>query len=471
MASATLAASARGKSTSAPEEKGMPGLKLLSGVTDTVIEAYDKLPSLPNSKIEKMGVISHVPCSWTYGREPEFTERSMTYRIKRAAQWAAMGAALILVSSCANLTSIGRSTKLPQEGDKGVAIHLDAKQRMAFAKNLGIVCAEPSPDAFTALASGFGLGLTTPQQASISLANALAESGGSIGLRTQSITLMRDALYRVCEAYYNNALNSTMVMELLQRYQNVMTAILAIEQLTGAVTAPALAAAKQANASASASLNDLQRQLEEALENEKTRKDAATKAEQTVKERRTAHTTAKEELEKLQSANPAPTPEKLKEAKELVEQRRQELEQAETDEKHAKLVAQLATEVRENIAKARQASITNATAAAGGTTQFGPSTTLVRLSDASTQHIATAVQQIVTKAFDKDYTKDACLNFLASEMRYRERLAEIATITNPEKKSMALQQLPPESSRAEVQSTHDVCIKLIDRYLAKQQNP
>jgi hypothetical protein len=33
----------RGKSTSAAEEKGMRGLKLLSGVADTVVEAADAL--------------------------------------------------------------------------------------------------------------------------------------------------------------------------------------------------------------------------------------------------------------------------------------------------------------------------------------------------------------------------------------------------------------------------------------------
>jgi hypothetical protein len=39
MASATPAASVRGKSTSAPEDKGIRGFKLLSGVADGVIEA------------------------------------------------------------------------------------------------------------------------------------------------------------------------------------------------------------------------------------------------------------------------------------------------------------------------------------------------------------------------------------------------------------------------------------------------
>jgi hypothetical protein len=41
MASATSVASVQRKSTSAPEEKGRRGLKLLSGVADTVIEAAD----------------------------------------------------------------------------------------------------------------------------------------------------------------------------------------------------------------------------------------------------------------------------------------------------------------------------------------------------------------------------------------------------------------------------------------------
>jgi len=39
------------------------------------------------------------------------------------------------------------------------------------------------------------------------LAAALAEQSGSISLRTQSIQLMRDAMYRACEAYLSGGIS------------------------------------------------------------------------------------------------------------------------------------------------------------------------------------------------------------------------------------------------------------------------
>ena len=81
-----------------------------------------------------------------------------------------------------------------------------------------MVCAEPSPDALSSFASSISGSAAVTGEGSGSLASALSEAAGSIGLRTQSITLMRDALYRVCEAYYNGAISIT---ELQRRGQLV----------------------------------------------------------------------------------------------------------------------------------------------------------------------------------------------------------------------------------------------------------
>ncbi|MBM3482652.1 MAG: hypothetical protein FJX66_05065 [Alphaproteobacteria bacterium] len=115
------------------------------------------------------------------------------------------------MGACANFESIGRRSNLPDDGShESRAIHLDAKQRLVFAKGGGdrdddpaAVCAEPSPDALSAIAASAGIGASVPSQGAASAAAALQTSAASIGLRTQSITLMRDALYRVCEAYYS----------------------------------------------------------------------------------------------------------------------------------------------------------------------------------------------------------------------------------------------------------------------------
>ena len=120
-----------------------------------------------------------------------------------------MVAVAVMLSACADLQTIGRRTALPNNNASdpyGVAIHLDANQRLVIVQGQKY-CAEPSPDAFAAYAASLGLGISAPTQGAASAAQALQSSAGSIGLRTQSITLMRDALYRMCEAANNANLN------------------------------------------------------------------------------------------------------------------------------------------------------------------------------------------------------------------------------------------------------------------------
>lgn len=119
------------------------------------------------------------------------------------------------------------------------AILIDAKQRGIFTRNARM-CAEPSPDALSALAASNKLDLATPQGTSIGEALSISEAAGSIGLRTQSIQLMRDHMYRLCEAFQNGAITPFTFELLHRRFQTTMVAILAIEQLTGVARPPAV---------------------------------------------------------------------------------------------------------------------------------------------------------------------------------------------------------------------------------------
>ena len=141
---------------------------------------------------------------------------------------------MVSLAGCANLLTIERRSALPRHG---TAIHLDAPQRIAYADKFGHVCAEPSPDALQAYASAFGASIASPGRDAVSLSNALSADSTGIGLRTQSITLMRDMLYRICEAQHNKAIGPDDTIQLLQRSQDLSPGILAIEQLTGAIVA------------------------------------------------------------------------------------------------------------------------------------------------------------------------------------------------------------------------------------------
>lgn len=152
-----------------------------------------------------------------------------------------------------NMTSIYRSPDLTD----GESMVMDAEQwavlnipeHDADGNITGeqVVCAMPSPDAMAAAAAS-GSFSGEAQGASAGGALSIGESTTSIGLRTQSIQLLRDALYRMCEANANGGLDQIEYGIMMRRFQTNMIAILAIEQLTGAVVAPPTAVSAQGGA-------------------------------------------------------------------------------------------------------------------------------------------------------------------------------------------------------------------------------
>lgn len=100
------------------------------------------------------------------------------------------------------------------------------------------VCAEPSPDALQSTA------LTLGGEASAEVVDAVLkgffverETQEYVGLRTQTIQLLRDAYFRLCEAFLNDGIDAIAYDVLQRRFQSQIVALLAVEQLTGAVTA------------------------------------------------------------------------------------------------------------------------------------------------------------------------------------------------------------------------------------------
>jgi hypothetical protein len=79
------------------------------------------------------------------------------------------------------------------------------------------VCAEPSPDALSVYAAEAS---ATAGKAELGFASQ--EGGAFVGLRTQSIQLLRDAAYRLCEAYLSGAIGSAEYIEFARRQQKYM---------------------------------------------------------------------------------------------------------------------------------------------------------------------------------------------------------------------------------------------------------
>ena len=159
----------------------------------------------------------------------------------------------LLVTACSG--SIYRQR--PVVGELPTAITVDARQRVLLSQ-LGPIeranpagrdplfrrfCAEPSPDVFTVLgvsASGsgsLGLGADKSVNAALQAAFSSSETGATIA-RTQTVNMLREMMFRTCERYLSGSISRDEFSIIAARDQRIMVSILAIEQLTGAVTPP-----------------------------------------------------------------------------------------------------------------------------------------------------------------------------------------------------------------------------------------
>lgn len=159
----------------------------------------------------------------------------------------ALGA--LSLSACAsigNMTAVNKKETLGSglngKGYAPAGVFIDAEQRAVLSNrrvdpksgvDLRVVCAEPAPDALSAIAAQAGVSVSDISSA-VAAEGGVSEAAANIGLRTQTIQTLRDGFYRVCEAYMNG-LSEEQYSIMLRRFQTNMIALLAIEQLTGAV--------------------------------------------------------------------------------------------------------------------------------------------------------------------------------------------------------------------------------------------
>ncbi len=162
-------------------------------------------------------------------------------------------------------------------------------------------CAEPSPDVFTVLSSSLSASGTftgaANKNATAQLATALSEAGANIGLRTQTIQVLRDVMYRTCERYMNGAIGDEEFQIQAARDQRIIVSILAIEQLTGAVRNAPMAISATAKADTGASLLEAQRNVEATEKTLATKKKAAKAAGEALEEKKVKETAAKKAFE------------------------------------------------------------------------------------------------------------------------------------------------------------------------------
>lgn len=181
----------------------------------------------------------------------------------------------LLASGCETL-SLKEFTPV-EDGPKTAFI--DIKQRAVLSgKPAGasnpsaalVFCAEPSPDAISSLATEFAADAKYKDALAATLGFSQQEAASFVGLRTQTIQLLRDGMFRLCEGYLGGALSPSDFAWLSRRYQRNMVALLTIEQLTRVAQLPTIGQASQGMASAARSAAAIQGDLE-ALDKDLTR--------------------------------------------------------------------------------------------------------------------------------------------------------------------------------------------------------
>ena len=321
----------------------------------------------------------------------------------------------VFCTSCAELTHLTRSRT--DFNASRVTTMVDAKQRAITAIEVThgddskqiISCAEPSPDALSAISASGGFNFGN-DEAEAALNAAFAESAGSIGLRTQSIQLLRDGMYRLCEGAQAGLINEITFEALSRRYQTSMVAILAIEQLTGAVRAPNVvltgdAAAGSAELAAKYTDKKIaQRTKIAAAETKLESAEAALKAAETERAEK-----AKELLTKAKVANgdenklSKPDQNTLEKLDEKVAEKKKARNEARSD-----LTAQ--KQVLEEFEKIRLAALSGG---ASATTRAEIETIDPERTKAIGK-IARRVEKIVNKSFQQNALVDLCPSFLAA---------------------------------------------------------
>lgn len=323
----------------------------------------------------------------------------------------------VVLAGCANLNSINHRFS-PDNGD---SMSVDAKQRAIFTltkqysgeKEWKAVCAEPSPDALSALSASGAIDASVVGKA-LGLAYGTQEGAASIGLRTQTITILRDAMYRLCEGYASNALDEISFSRLQRRYQNIMLGLLSIEQLTGTVVANQAIIHGNLSAKLGQSLGQVTEQVQTARDASGAAKTASDQASTSAKAADDAVTKSEAAYKAaLSAANGDATVAAVKDAQtDLTAKKSAAAEAATTKTKAAAKEAGAKAELA-SLEKLRE-DLDRASVSASTAGSFQSVNARQTLDAAGITKVADTVKDIVSQVVNKDFTHETCLDTLLS---------------------------------------------------------
>lgn len=291
-----------------------------------------------------------------------------------------------------------------------------------------VICAEPSPDAMSAYAGEFAgklalspVGEATGKNESLAIQGAMREAASYVGMRTPSVQLLRDAMYRVCEAYSNGAITNAQYELLMRRYQRHIVALAAIDQLTQAARVPPVILTTEGTVGGSRSLDEWMDEITRQQGLQAKHQTSADAEAAKAKDAATSIAAAQEALKK--DANDAAAQKKMKDAEDVG--RKAEAAKKAADE-----------EVKR--AKARILSLESHMAAGpslGGRTAAEVTQVDGGASSEHLQAVAGVVSAIAMDVLDTDDLAAMCFAHLASKPGEGDRLVDVCTARMNEMKA------------------------------------
>ena len=218
-----------------------------------------------------------------------------------------------------------------------------------------ILCAEPSPDVAKVMQAAFGGSIAAEVfgkgGGAAALSATSAEALAQLGERLATIQLLRDGLYRACEAYANGALTETAYVVMLSRFDDTMVTMLLGELAAGAFGRSLAALGGTAEARSFAStLPKMAKETEDAASLAKSKADEKEKEAAEAQERADAAKKKADESGKSEDREDAIQAQKEADAKKA--------EAAEAEE-FAKLMANAASTAKVTAVAAASGAISN----------------------------------------------------------------------------------------------------------------
>lgn len=328
----------------------------------------------------------------------------------------------LLVQGCAEANSIYRHKRIDKDGISTITA-VDAKQRLVYSQrpepknanqdpSFRRFCAEPSPDVFSVLsqaASGSGnfTAGADAKGANAALQGAFSnsETGATIP-RTQTNNLLREMMFRTCERYLSGAISRDEFPIIAARDQRIIVSILAIEQLTGAVTPKTVAISNGGNASTGQSSGDTVKLLAAASDKVDKAKGGVETAQKAFVDADKPAGSCETLRKKKADGTPALTTDETT--------RLGTCAAAETKVTAATEDRDTAKTQYDNLVKASQSGSGISSAITSGTLLTGSTGEGVDRS-ASITSVANSVEKIVASTFNQDETQLLCIRMITNE--------------------------------------------------------